>query len=229
MPLPTPEELLAAAEQQVEALGSKPYPVLICTACFRLTGWVGANGACANCIRTTREHADPNRLGLATPHLEPLRDQVSFLRRAKRALGVGSDRDRAREWLSKVEPDETGPIAPEEGWTIEWPIKSEREAPEGPHRLVLFDVQSFRFEYGAWRPAATSSGGKPRTLTPRDFEASLEIAALAKAWNDYVAQVTEHNSRVWRAEAERRESGERAADERRLADELERGTSGLLD
>lgn len=228
MAFPTPEELHAQAEQRLEALGPKPYPVLICGECFRLTGWVGADGTCAPCIHT-RQTRDPNRLGFGELHARHEPERVPLLRRVKRSLGVGSDRDRVREWLAKVEPDETGPVAPEDGWTIEWPVRSERPAPEGPHLLVVFDVQSFRFEYAAWRPAATSSGGKPRTLTPREFSADIETAALAAAWIDFKSEVTAHNRHVWEAEAERRDTGERAAAERRLADELEHGTSRLLD
>ncbi|HVS85194.1 MAG TPA: hypothetical protein VHD91_06150 [Gaiellaceae bacterium] len=217
-----------AADLRIAALGPKPYPLLVCGACFRLTGWLGADGTCEECLRAREEHATRSWLRLDDLRPPPEPERVPPLRRLKRALGVGSGRDRAREWLSKVAPGETGPIQPEEGWAVEWAVKSEHRAPEGPHLLVAFDVQSFRFEFAAWRPVETTPGGKPRILTPREFAASLEISALALAWRDFVAEVDEHNRAVWRAEAERREAAVHAETERRNAEELERGTSRLL-
>jgi hypothetical protein len=52
-----------AAELRVEALGPKPYPVEICSVCFRLTGWAGADGACATDLWLRGERADPDLLG----------------------------------------------------------------------------------------------------------------------------------------------------------------------
>jgi hypothetical protein len=216
-----------AAELRVEALGPKPYPVEICTACFHLTGWVGADGACAADLWLRRERADPNRLG--TPDLRQRRaaDRVSFLRRVKRSLGVSTPDDRRREWRAKIDPGQTGPIEPEEGWSVESPVRSEGRAPEGPDLIVSFDVQSYRFEYGAWREVDVSPSGKPRRLVPREFAASLDIAALAEAWADFTAEVDEHDRRIWERETARRDAIEREAQELRDA-EAQRGTSDLL-
>ena len=123
---------------------------------------------------------------------------------------------------------ETGPVAPEEGWELEAPVKFERTAPEGAHLLVCFDARSLRFEYGAWRDIATTHGSKPRRLVPREFPASLPVEQLVEAWSDFKEEVAAHNRQVWQAEAERREAQRRADSERRAAEDEERGTSGLL-
>ncbi len=213
-----------AAELRARALGPRPYPVLVCEACFELTGWLGGDGLCARCVRRRLERA-------GGAHFDPVHaveEAAPFLRRVKRAIGVGTARDRVREWLTKVEPGETGPVQPEEGWALEWAVKGERAAPEGPDLLVVFDVQSYRFEFAAWRAAETSPGGKPRRLVPRELPASLPIAALAEAWNDFEEEVAAHNRAVWTAESARRDGQAQAAADRAAAFELERGTSALL-
>jgi hypothetical protein len=217
-----------AAELRLQALGEKPYPVLMCGACFCLTGWLDSNGVCAiDAMRRQEQEAtglrDVRDLRVRAPTArEPL------ARRIRRALGVATRRDRAREWLKRVEPDETGPIEPEESWEIEAPTKYEWPAPEGPHLLVCFDVESLRFEDSAWRRIGTSRGGKPRTLVPRQFSASIPIDQLAEAWNDFEEEVAAHNRGIWQAESERRAARSEAAAERRAAAELEHGTDRLL-
>jgi hypothetical protein len=217
-----------AAELRVEALGPKPYPVLICSSCFHLTGWLSADGLCAPDLRHRRHvsadwpRIDPERLVLLPTESGPL------LRRVRRTLGMGSRRDRARAWLSRVEPGETGPVAPEEGWELEVAVKYEQEAPEGHDLLVYFDAASLRFEYGAWRPVDDSHNGKPRRLGPRELPASLPVAALVEAWTDFVQEVADHNHRVWHAEATRRVAHAAEMRARHEAAELQRGTSDLL-
>jgi len=217
-----------AAALRVEALGDKPYPVLVCGACFSLTGWLDEDGVCAeDAMRQQQESAG----GFADirddrPRYEDAPAPVG--RRIARALGLGRRRDRAREWLMWIEPGATGPVDPEEGWEIEAPLSYEQPAPSGPHLLVHFDTQSLRFEDGAWRPADTTRGGKVRRLVPREFPASLATDALAEAWSDFKEEVAEHNRAVWAPEAEQRAAAAAVAEERRLAAELESGTSELL-
>lgn len=216
-----------AAELRVEALGPKPYPVLICSSCFHLTGWLSADGLCAPDLRHRRHvsadwpRIDPERLVLPT-------ESGPLLRRVRRTLGMGSRRDGARAWLSRVEPGETGPVAPEEGWELEVGVKFEQEAPEGPDLLVYFDAASVRFEYGAWRPVDGTHGGKPRRLVPREFAASLPVEALVEAWTDFLQEVGDHNRSVWHAEAARRVAHAAEIRARHEAAELQRGTSDLL-
>jgi len=217
-----------AAELRVKALGATRYPVLVCPACFCLTGWLDDDGVCAT---------DAARRGVgATSGFYDVRDsrprfeepQAPLVSRIGRALGLGTLREREREWLTRVEPGQTGPTRPEEGWELEWPISFERQAPSGPHLLVHFDTQSIRFGQGAWREADSTRGGKPARLGPREFSASLATEALAEAWADFKEEVAAHNRAVWTAEAAAREERAAAEEERRLAAETERGTSGLL-
>jgi hypothetical protein len=216
-----------AAGLRVQALGPKPYPVLICASCSRLTGWLSAEGVCAG--ETRRRHQPAGGWITVDDRRPPLPgDTVPLLRRLRRSLGVSGARDRSRAWLEHVEPGETGPIEPEEAWELELPVKHEERAPEGPDLLICFDVASFRFEYGAWRAADRSRGGKPPRLMPREFAASLPVVALAEAWNDFAAEVTAHNANVWQAEAARRRGVWQAEKARHDAEELQRGTSDAL-
>ncbi|HJQ75158.1 MAG TPA: hypothetical protein VJ814_09740 [Gaiellaceae bacterium] len=217
-----------AADLRVQALEPRPYPVLVCSVCSLLTGWVGADGACVFDVRRRLESADPNHLGVPDLRVRPAPERLPLLGRVKRGLGIGSSRDRARAWLTKIEPGTTGPVEPEDGWALEWPLKVEARAPEGPHLLVLFDVQSYRFEYGAWHECASTPGGKPPRLVPREFPASLPIDALAEAWNDFEAEVARHNELAWAAEQSRRAGVAQGARERAAAYESEHGTSELL-
>jgi hypothetical protein len=224
---PAAELRRQAAELRVRALGPRPYPVLVCTSCFRLTGWLSAEGLCAPDLRHRLQAAAPWPAPAAPLPALP-GESGPLLRRVRQTLGVGSRRDRMRSWLARVEPDETGPPAPEEGWELEAPVKHEDRLAEGPDLIVFFDAASIRFEYGAWRRCDATPGGKPRRLVPREFPASLPVAALAEAWNDFVEEVAAHNRRVWDAEAARRGVRLAAVQARRDAEELQRGTSDLL-
>jgi hypothetical protein len=211
-------EYRQAAELRMQALGPKPYPVVICGSCFAITGWVGSDGACAACWTRKREETSNTFLPAGAPAIE---QSTRGTRRLKRLLGVGTPRDRAREWLAVVDPGTTGPIDPEEGWDLEVAVKQDVPPPEGPHRLVRFDVQSMRFQDVAWRPCPTSRGGTPRILVPRELPANLPIEQLAEAWNDFEEEVAAHNRAFWQAESARRCT---------LVgpDEEERGTAALL-
>jgi hypothetical protein len=216
-----------AAELRVQALGPKPYAVLICTSCFHLTGWLSADGVCAPDLRH-RRHASAGWPSVDDRRPPLPAESGPLLRRLRRSLGLGGQRDHVRAWLARVEPGETGPVAPEEGWELEIAVKFEQEAPEGPDLLVYFDAASVRFEYGAWRPVDATRGGKPRRLVPREFVASLPVAALVEAWTDFVQEVADHNRLVWQAEVTRRTGNVAAEQAHRDAAELQRGTSDLL-
>ena len=217
-----------AADLRVEALGVRPYPVLVCASCYDLTGWLDESGVCTTDAIRQQQDGSAGFVDVRDdrPRYADAPEPVG--RRVARALGLGRRRDRAREWLMWIEPGATGPVDPEEGWEIEAPISFEQPAPSGPHLLVHFDTQSLRFEDGAWRPADTTRGGKVRRLVPREFPASLATEALAEAWADFKEEVAEHNRAVWSPEAARRTAAAAAAEERRLASETESGTSGLL-
>ena len=219
---------MRAAELRVKALGDKPYPVLVCPDCFCLTGWLDDDGVCA--VDAARRSAG------GTTGFYDVRDSrprfedppAPLASRVERALGLGTRRRREREWLTRVEPGDTGPAQPEEGWELEWPISFERQAPSGPHLLVHFDTVSIAFDDGGWREAETTRGGKPPRLVPREFSASLATDALAEAWADFKEEAAAHNRALWRTESAARDARAAAEEERRLAAETERGTSGLL-
>lgn len=217
-----------AAELRAQALGEKPYPVLICGVCFCLTGWLDGSGMCASDAWRRLEQSGRGFVDMRDLRAGYSAPSRSAWERARRALGIPDRRDRLREWLRQVVPDQTGPIDPEAAWEIESATKHERQAPEGAHLLIQFDVQSLRFERGTWAPIDVSRHGKPRTLVPRTFSASLPIDALAEAWNDFGEEVARHNRAIWQAESAARDARSRAAAERRDAEELERGTDRLL-
>ena len=189
-----------AAELRVQALGPKPYPVLICSSCFRLTGWLGADGVCAP--EPAPSQARERRLARQRAARPLPAESGPLLRRMRRTLGVGQPPRTARGRGSRVEPGETGPVAPEEGWELEVPVKYEQEAPEGHDLLVYFDVASVRFEYGAWRPVDGSHSGKPYRLGPREFAASLSGRGARRGVDRLRAGGRRHNRRVWHAEAD---------------------------
>jgi hypothetical protein len=126
-----------AAGLRVEALGAKPYPVLVCSACFSLTGWLGDDGVCAEDAMRRQQDGSGGFVDIRDdrPRYEDAPAPVG--RRVARALGLGRRRDRAREWLMWIEPGATGPVDPEEGWEIEAPISFEQPAPSGPHLLGI--------------------------------------------------------------------------------------------
>jgi hypothetical protein len=217
-----------AAELRKQSLGERPYPVLICGACLRLTGWLTEAGLCV---------FDAERLASReTTGFYDVRDASHVVatppspawRRAAHALGVTSKRDRAKRWLLHVDPDRTGPVDPEDGFELEAAVRSQRPKPEGVGSLVCFDSQSVRFEYSDWREIPTTHGGKPRVLVPREFPASLPMEQLAEAWADFCEEVADHNAEIWDAQRSRRDQAGQRTAEQQAADELERGTSSLL-
>jgi hypothetical protein len=217
-----------AGELRRQALAGRGYPTLLCDVCFHLTGWLAESGRCVFCEERRLMEEANEFLGLRDGRVATPAASGSPWRRTRRAFGLAGRRDRLRQWLSRVEPDGTGPAAPEDGWELEAPVKYDRRRPDGIGYLVCFDVQSVRFEYSEWRNIATTPGGKPRVIGPREFAASLPMEQLAEAWVDFEEEVARHNERIWRAERERREQERRLAAEQQAAEEVERGTSELL-
>ena len=155
-----------AAGLRVEALGAKPYPVLVCASCYDLTGWLDDDGVCATDAMRRLQDSAGGFVDVRDDRPRYEDAPAPAGRRIARALGLGRRRDRTREWLEWIEPGETGPVDPEEGWEIEAPLSFERPAPSGPHLLVHFDTQSLRFEDGAWRPADTTRGRQAPATRP---------------------------------------------------------------
>src|SRR5262249_37485684 len=55
--------LQEAAAVRRQALGDRVSPVLVCSTCFRLTGWLDAQGRCDDCLRRAQveaQYSDPH-------------------------------------------------------------------------------------------------------------------------------------------------------------------------
>ncbi|HEY2603772.1 MAG TPA: hypothetical protein VGI67_19590 [Thermoleophilaceae bacterium] len=227
----TDDELREAAAVRKQALGAKPYPVLVCSECFSLTGWLGSGGRCDVCISSARREdafADPagSWVGFGEPLTRAGSEAPSLF---KRMFGSRRSREEALNaaWGERVDPGETGPATPEEGFVIYDADRNEWPAPEGGDLLVRFSVAAYGFERGGWTP--TRRPGGPTPLTPHTFPASLPMDQLAEAWNDYCAEVHAFNAKLWSEEDQRREDEREEAQALAEAREEQTGTSDMLD
>jgi hypothetical protein len=223
-----------AARLRMEVLGEKPYPVLACSECWQLTGWLGSDDRCDVCISSARREAafaDPHGsfLNLASERSDQSRSGAAAWKRWAAALGARGplERERVAAWNDRVDPDETGPSAPEDGFVIFDVGRGEWPAPEGNDVLVRFSTFAYRFESGGWR--RTNQTGGPTPLTPHVFPASLPMEQLAEAWSDFRDEVHAYNAAIWAEEAARRERDRQEAKARAEAQEEQGGTSTLLD
>lgn len=218
-------------------VGDRIYPVLVCRTCFELTGWLGTGGECDSCLRAAKLRAsfrDPHAgwVDLGSPTVEPAKRK----RRARR-LGLARlthplethRRAAVVVWLARVEPGETGPIAPEEGYEIEVARREQLAAIDGSTTIVRFWTLRSRFTNGKWIDGASSDIARRDLLVPAEFPASLPTEQLLEAWTDFRAAVDAVNRRTWRRESDRRElqrqADAAAADARRD----QRGVADLLD
>jgi hypothetical protein len=223
-----------AARLRMDVLGDKPYPVLACSQCWQLTGWLGSGGRCDVCISSAlREWAFENPRGsfvsLHSHATEERPETVPAWKRWVAVVGIRGplERSHAAAWDERVDPDETGPPRPEDGFVIYDASRGEFPAPEGSDLLVRFSTLSYRFESAGWRRVIQAGG--PTPLTPHVFPASLAMEQLAEAWSDYSAEIHAFNAATWAAEAERREQEREAAQARAEAQAEQTGTSRLLD
>jgi hypothetical protein len=225
-----------AADLRIRALGQKPYPVLVCSTCFKLTGWLGLNERCDTCIDSDHRkaaYADPSGGWVDLSEGDRQHGSVEEAPGGwKRAVALVGWRGPLRElrvatWMRHVEPGETGPIDPEEGFETAVADRTDDAAPEGPDLLVRFFVRAASFDGNQWRPVV--GVGLPDPLTPSVFPASLPIEQLAEAWNDFRTEVEEFNRARWSEEDARREQERDAEDALLRARREQQGTSGLLD
>jgi hypothetical protein len=223
-----------AARLRMEVLGPKPYPVLACSECWQLTGWLGSGERCDVCLASAQREAafaNPHgsflNLGNEGPNDAPAK-APAWKRWATR-LGIRGPLDREREaaWNQRVDPDSTGPPRPEDGFVIFDASRGEWPAPEGDDLLVRFATLAYRFERDCWQRIVAAGG--PTPLTPHAFPASLPMEQLAEAWSDYVGEVQAHNAASWAGEADAREAVRQQAKARAEAQEEQSGTSKLLD
>ena len=84
--------------------------------------------------------------------------------------------------MSRVEPDDTGPIAPEEGYEIEVARRDELDAADGSGVIVRFRTARSRFVEGSWIDGASTDIASRDLLVPAEFPASLPAEQLVEAW-----------------------------------------------
>lgn len=209
-----------AAELRVRAIGERIYPVVVCTSCFRVTGWTDAAGRCDDCLRheqTLAAYADPHGDFVVLADVRqapPARPAPPLRSRLAAIVGRGEERGRAadHEWLALVEPDETGPISPEAGYLVEVARRDEIAAADGSATVVIrFTTTSSRFDGAAWERLETTRIGHADILVPAELSAGLPIEQLSEAWGDYGNAVHAFNRSVWAREREAREQQRQAA------------------
>jgi hypothetical protein len=221
-----------AAQLRRRALGEPGYPVATCAVCLRVTGWIAASGSCDACLRRASRRAafgDPHggwvsvedeRPPVEGPTPPPLAARIAALV----GLRGGLARSLAKAWLSRVDPDGTGPIDPEQGFELEGAHRQETVAGDRSGLLVAFSTSTHRFGDDGWMRLETSRIGSRELLTPTEFSAGLPIEQLAGAWADYRAEVTAFNRAAWVCESVRREAELRA---REAGEDVLRDQSGI--
>jgi hypothetical protein len=226
-----------AAELRRRALGERIYPVVICSECFRVTGWVDAAGECDDCLRRALLQAayeDPHGGWVPLMPVQPVvqrSPRPPLHARLAAAVGWRNALDRAvwHSWRFRVEPDDTGPIDPEPDFEVEVAHREEVAAADGSGLIVRFNTATHRFIDGVWLQLAGTKIGSGDTLTPAEFSAGLPIDQLAEAWGDFVAEVAAFNREAWSRESQRREQAREAAIAREDALREQTGAIDLLD
>jgi hypothetical protein len=204
-----------AARLRVQALGEKSYPVVVCTECFRVTGWLDASRLCDPCVRSRQRQAaysDPHGgfvvLEDSRPAGTPAEPQAGP-GLVGRLLGGKGARDRAlvETWMTRVEPDDTGPVSPEEGYETEVAHRDEVEAPDRSGMLVRFHTATHRFTGGRWAQLETTRIAGRDLLVPAEHSAGLPAEQLVDAWLDYRTAIDDLNRGRWSHESGARETG----------------------
>jgi hypothetical protein len=213
---PTGRELLAqAAQLRVRALGNRAYPVLVCSECLRVTGWTSATGRCDSCLRraqTRAAYADPHGGFVVLDDARRVHESADPARvgpgRFGRVIGGRGARERAlvASWLTRVDPDATGPISPEENFGIEVAHREEIEAADRSGMLIRFSTATHRFRGREWVELETTRIASDQLLVPAEYSAGLPAEELVEAWLDYRAAVDAVNRSVWSLESARREA-----------------------
>ena len=218
----------------MQVLGEKPYPVLACSECWQLTGWLGSGHRCDVCISSARReaaYADPDGsfVALSGPPERESGKRPSLAKRLVAAAGIGGPLDRAlgAAWCERVDTGVTGPPSPEDGFVVVDVERGEWPAPEDHDLLVRFSTRAYRFEGGAWEHTIHTGGPVP--LTPHAFRASLPMDQLAEAWSDYTAEIDHWSAARWQEEDTRREQQRQDAKALAEAREDQTGTSTLLE
>jgi len=224
-----------AAALRVEAIGEKAYPVLVCAACYRLTGWVSAQGRCDACLRHAAARAEEAAgvwpSGVAHDYPRPTSAPPAPLgARFAARLGRRQALDKAvvATWMARVEPGETGPVEPEVGFEIEVATRDEVERMDASGILVRFATLTHRFGGAGWERLASTRVGRSQLPHPAEFAADLPIATLVEAWSDYQQALAAISRRSWQARLEARQEGQTGEQTREHAFSEQQHVSDLL-
>ena len=227
-----------AAEIRVAALGEKSYPILVCTECAHVTGWVSATGKCDSCLRSAQlqaAYADPHGGFVVLDDGRPIRHEHEHRHHGSGTLSLLLGGHAAREraaidvWLERVDPDTTGPIDPEEGFELEAAHRDQVVAVDGTGTLIRFRSAAHRFSGNDWIELETTRIGRDGVLIPDEYSAALPADQLVEAWLDYKQAVEEFNRSRWSNESARREAARIEEEAREDAMREQRDVAQLLD
>ena len=229
---------LEAARLRLAALGEKSYPVMVCSECAQVTGWLSADGLCDSCLRRAQLKAayqDPHGGFVVLDDGRPVRRGGHPAHHGPgalaRLLGGHAVRDRAvaDEWLSRVDPDTTGPIDPEDGFELEVAHRDQVVAADGMGTLIRFRTAAHRFVAGAWVELDTTTIAHDSLLVPAEHSGGLPTEQLVAAWLDYKQAVDAVNRERWTKESASREAERAAREAREEAMREQLGAADLLD
>src|SRR5262249_55025046 len=144
------------------------------------------------------------------PEPPPLTARIAALLGHRDAL----ERAVAGAWLERVEPDVTGPIAPEAGFELEGADRDEVEAPDGSGIVVRFSTVGHRSTGEDWARLASSRIGSRDLLVPSEFPGGLPMEQLAEAWADWQAAIELFNRAAWQRASRSREAERQAREAR---------------
>jgi hypothetical protein len=229
---------LEAARLRIAELGDRSYPVLVCSECACVTGWLSADGLCDSCLRRAQLKAayeDPHGGFVVLDDGRPIRRGGHPAHHGPgalaRLLGGHAVRDRAvaGEWLSRVDPDATGPIDPEDGFELEVAHRDQVVAADGMGTLIRFRTATHRFSGGAWIELDKTTIAHDAVLVPAEHSGGLPTEQLVAAWLDYKQAVDAVNRERWTKESASREAERAAREAREEAIREQLGAADLLD
>jgi hypothetical protein len=227
-----------AAALRVQALGKRSYPLLICESCFTVTGWLSGDQHCDACLRREQLEAayhDPHGGWVVPDNRAPAAAPKSKERSLRNRIGGLQHPHEARSqalvtaWMEHVRPDETGPIAPEEGYKVEVAKREELEAADRSEMVIRFRAADHQFHKGCWVELPTTRIPRRDILVPTEFSAGLPVEQLVDAWGDYKAAVDAFNRRIWDNLSEQQETQRQATDAHKDTIREQRDVLELLD
>lgn len=205
--------LTRAATLRLAALETKSYPSLTCSACIRVTGWLGVGGRCDDCTRhalTRSAFADPHGGWVSLASEPEVSASEPHERHSRPAIGPGARKRRQAEaWLRLVDPDVNGPIEPTDGYAVEVARRQSLVAADGSSVvLIRFSSTSLRFAHDQWLDEGRPTLSSRSFLTPTEFAGTLPVEQLAEAWGDYSNEIHLANRDRWGLASDRNREAE---------------------